>query len=359
MEYKPYLPILKWRLGEYQALSRLHPSIKSSIYPLFVVPPIEYDFETSSPKKTAEEHIKPLVKRLEEKWGEGPASIELHETLHSELMDSGVSVPEHVFNKLLSSSTNIQPVLRLNFDSTYISNLIGYCKNKKCGTTIRIKFEDLADSDLMNGLEDLIHDNKLDRAKIDLVIDFDSKCEYIPYTRIETLTNMLISNIGSFNTYRSIYLAGTTLDFSSVSKDTLVTQPREYWKFYKRFYIENCDSIPNLGYGDFAIEPPEFAPSLDMRVIKPAARIIYSIDEYWAISKGSAFRDNPAQMYDMCHDFVYKSGYYMSKSLSNGDMKIYECANKKCSNGSLTTWKEAGTSHHISFVVQQLATFHD
>ncbi|MGI2965905.1 beta family protein [Vibrio cholerae] len=359
MNYKPYLPILKWRQGEYQALLRLNSHIKQALYPLFVVPPIEYDFESKRPKKTAQDYIEPLVDRIEKKWGKGLASIQLHESLHDELMNDGTKVPIHIFNQLLTSQTTIQPVIMLDYTKTYIDTVIEYSKQKNCGLIIRITFETLADSDQMSRLDNWIEQYDLNRANIDIVVDYDTKAEYVPNEKLAFVTSILISNIDSFDSYRAIYLAGTTLDFSSVPTKSSVTQPREYWTFFKYFYKEKVATIPNLGFGDYAIEPPGFAPSLDMRKIKPAARIIYSTEDCWAISKGSAFRDNPAQMHDMCHDFVYKSGHFIDKKLSNGDMKIYECAHKQCSNGSLTTWKEAGISHHLSLIVHQLANFHE
>ncbi|MCL1047012.1 beta family protein [Shewanella electrodiphila] len=358
MDYKPYLPVLKWRQGEYQALMRLKSSVKSSIRPLFVIPPIEFDFETQMPKKTAQAHIEPLVKRLEDKWGDGIASMDLHVSLHTSTMQSGELVPEYVYRLLKQSKTNIKPVITLHDEPEYIRIIMDYCRAKACGLDIRIKFEELADAENMALLPKLIIENNLNMAGIEIIIDFGSKSEYEPFERIGTLLAVLISKIDSFSSYKSIYLVGTALDFSSVPTNSLVTQPRADWKFYRRFYKENFERISNLGFGDFSIEPPEFAPALDMRVIKPAARIIYSTEELWVINKGSAFRDNPKQMHSMCHDFVCKSGFYVGSSLSEGDLKIHECAYYLCSNGSLTTWKEVGTSHHISFVVHQLASLH-
>ena len=46
-----YVPVLKWRQGEYQTLHRLSDSIKDSITPLVNIPPIEWDFEEKRMKK--------------------------------------------------------------------------------------------------------------------------------------------------------------------------------------------------------------------------------------------------------------------------------------------------------------------
>ena len=76
-----YVPILKWRMGEYQALVRLEDTIKDNIVPLIIIPPIEYDFEEQQDKKTVEEHISPFANRFQAKWGERHALIDLHQSL--------------------------------------------------------------------------------------------------------------------------------------------------------------------------------------------------------------------------------------------------------------------------------------
>jgi hypothetical protein len=46
-----YVPSLRWRCGEYQALFRLKDSAKDRIVPFVVIPEIEFDFEEWRPKK--------------------------------------------------------------------------------------------------------------------------------------------------------------------------------------------------------------------------------------------------------------------------------------------------------------------
>jgi hypothetical protein len=46
-----YVPAIRWRQGEYQALLNLSEAAKSRIVPLITVPPLEYDFEDGEAKK--------------------------------------------------------------------------------------------------------------------------------------------------------------------------------------------------------------------------------------------------------------------------------------------------------------------
>lgn len=116
-----YMPILKWRLGEYQALLRLKGETKSSVLPLIVIPPVEFDFEDQRPKKSVSEHIEPFPKRFATKWGDSKALIDLHESLHSTEISDSCLVIEYIFNELRNNSEdhNAVPVLRLNMTKEF------------------------------------------------------------------------------------------------------------------------------------------------------------------------------------------------------------------------------------------------
>ena len=52
-----YVPCLRWKQGEYQALLRLSPSTKGCITPLIEVPEIGWDFELGREAKTIDGHL--------------------------------------------------------------------------------------------------------------------------------------------------------------------------------------------------------------------------------------------------------------------------------------------------------------
>jgi hypothetical protein len=64
-----YVPALRWRQGEYQALFRLATAAKDRIVPYITIPEVEFDFELWQPKKTVQEHVHPFPARFNAKWG--------------------------------------------------------------------------------------------------------------------------------------------------------------------------------------------------------------------------------------------------------------------------------------------------
>lgn len=51
-DHNHYVPVLKWRQGEYLALSRLTATVMDWVTPLFEVPTEAWDFEAEAPAKS-------------------------------------------------------------------------------------------------------------------------------------------------------------------------------------------------------------------------------------------------------------------------------------------------------------------
>jgi hypothetical protein len=95
-----YVPSLRWRQAEYQALMRLRDDAKDRVLPLIVVPKPEYDFEKKRMKKTVEEQVQPFAAQLKLKWGTRPAWIDIHPEIVSTRMADGKLPLGHVFDTL-------------------------------------------------------------------------------------------------------------------------------------------------------------------------------------------------------------------------------------------------------------------
>src|SRR3979411_1451196 len=105
-----YVPGIKWRQGEYQALLRLTDPAKGRIVPLITVPDVEYDFDDGTPKHTVQEHLEKFPHRYKQKWKTRPAWIDVDVKLHTGAMLSGVSVYAFVFDELRKFGAKAVPV---------------------------------------------------------------------------------------------------------------------------------------------------------------------------------------------------------------------------------------------------------
>ena len=345
---------MKWRQGEYQALLRLDQKIKKNLYPLFVIPPVEYDFEEQKQKKTAEQHVEKLAKRYKEKWGGQPSLIDIDTSLHLDNVKDGRTIPEFIFDELHSQKGHFSPVIQLNYDKSYLNAVKKSWQECSYGIGLRISLDELADSTNYTKIQQVLSYINCTPTNIDLIIDFKKGAEYKPTENVTLMLSILLGLLPNISEYKSIYIVGTSLELDIVKKPG-TEQERNDWIFYKSLHSVVKTDFPNLGFGDYTIETPVFS-SLDMRMMKPAAKLVYSYEDKWIIYKGSSFRDNPSQMKDLCTQLISSpQKYFYGKSYSKGDEKIYDCSKEKCGNGNLSTWKEGAVSHHLTLAVHQIA----
>jgi len=86
-DHRHYVPCLRWKQGEYQAILRLHAPTKEMVTPLIQIPEIGYDFKEKKLKNTIDEHLSDFVlKKIYRKWGNSFCFVDLNPIKPSERM---------------------------------------------------------------------------------------------------------------------------------------------------------------------------------------------------------------------------------------------------------------------------------
>lgn len=349
-----YVPILKWRQGEYQALLHLSTTTKEKIVPLIVIPPIEYDFEEEKLKKTIQEHIEPFANRFQQKWGNRFALLDFHSSIRLETMNSGEKVPEYVFSELRKKNCTAIPVTALERDRSYQRSIKAVVSKDANGCCLRLTISQAMSTNVNSQIQALFKTIGVSEHEVDLVLDLEEPDNFEPYAVFTKLVLAAICRIQNLDIFRSFVLSGMSLKLNEIKKPGGQV-PRHEWLLYKSL-LNSIGSLRVPSYSDYTIETPKFV-SLDMRKLRPAGKIAYTCDQSWLVPKGDMFRGNENQMIDHCNTIV-SSGQYSGPSFSYGDKRIDETSRKISNCGNLSTWKQVGVNHHIETAVSQLAILH-
>src|SRR5207247_5316293 len=118
-DHRHYVPCIRWKQGEYQALLRLKLEAKDSITPLIEIPEIGWDFESQEEAKTIDEHLEKFGKRFSEKWSYRWAFIDLKLIDSKERMKDGRHPIRFVFDEVRRHSGWAIPVVGIDRDAAY------------------------------------------------------------------------------------------------------------------------------------------------------------------------------------------------------------------------------------------------
>ncbi|MGB2799713.1 MAG: beta family protein [Dehalococcoidia bacterium] len=349
-----YVPCLRWKQGEYQALYRLSSKTQESIVPLIEIPEIGYDFESRMNSKSIDEHLYKFAKRVKDKWG-GHCLVDMHLIESSQRMNSGQHPFVFVLEDLRLKGVLAIPVIGLKQAYDCQNEIEAIVATDMRGICIRISIEEAAKPDLAASLGTLIQQYNVEADECDFILDMGAP-NFEPIDSFGKLLEKIIGKLPHLNEWRSFALIGTSFPQSmgGVKLGASII-PRNEWTLYKsliRRLIVSGIRIPT--FGDYVINHPDVL-LLDMRLVKPSATVRYTIEDGWLILKGYNVRDYRYGQYrGLCQEIV-ASKYYSGKTFSEGDKYIHGCAQGTESTGQLTTWRWVGTNHHLEKVVQDVA----
>lgn len=344
-----YTPVLKWREAEYQALYRLEEDQKQHVVPLIVIPPVELDFETRIAHKTLDEHIDAFVDRFGKKWNTRRALVDLHPSLLGEMLSTGEDAMTYIFRQLSEMEHHAVPVVGQADQA--IARALKIAKRDQRGLGLRISPEQILDGTLARRKAQLLPD--MDLSQIDLIIDLQKPTNFEPVDGFATALSMHINEIEDLLEYRSFIVLGTSIRLPEIETPGGRLRRHE-WHLYSELLKPEYELQRRPTYGDYTIETPEFAPGLDFRKISPAAKIVYTIPHEWFVVKGRAYRNDTRQMRNLGEQ-ITKSPYYSGPEFSFGDRRIKEVVDGVRKPGHLGMMKQVGISHHLSFVLHDLA----
>lgn len=350
-----YVPVLRWRQGEYQALMRLSKPIKNKIVPLITVPEVEFDFELWQPKKTVHEHVFPFPGRFRNKWGSRAAWITLDEKIAVDRMDDGRHVFDYIFDTLRPHPTLAIPTIPLSADADTLAATRRAIAHDQHGVGIVLRLEDLMTGNPKGKVVKTMSGVSAEFENIDLFVDLRAP-NFEPYPAFANALVMAMHKMGDLTQFRNLVLVSTAIpeSFADVAKGTDQI-PRHDWLFYQTLLTALPSGMRRPTYGDYTIVHPKFV-ARDMRMIKAAGKVIYTTPESWATRKGGAFYSNGTQMHTHCEQIVSDTAFqFQGAAFSYGDDYIAKCAVKQEKPSNLTRWKNVGINHHITMVVNDLA----
>ncbi len=355
-DHEHYVPCLRWKQGEYQAVLRLSKSAKRSLTPFIEVPEIGFDFEAQSDKRTVDEHLEPFAKRVSTKWGQQPCFVDLNLLDSKTMMKSRRHPVDYVFNELRAEKCHAVPVTGLERDHRYQSSVKRAISKDKKGLCLRIGIELANRSSLEVNLNKLLKLMEMRANECDLVLDLGSP-NFLPLEGFSKLVQAIIERIPYLKKWRTFILLGASFPQSMAEvKHSPSVIERYEWLLYKKVASRLGSSrIPT--FGDYTISHPQVL-LVDMRKVKPSASIRYAIDDAWFVVKGPNVRDHKFGQYKGHCRTVMDSQGYCGDSFSKGDEYIKGCAGGTETTGNLTTWRWVGTNHHLEKVVRDVASFY-
>lgn len=356
--HKHYVPVLKWKQGEYQALYHLTNPIKDNLTPLLEIPPIGFDFETGIDRKNIDDHIGDFGKRLKAKWQRRFCFVDTKYIRAATRMADGQHFIEEIFEDARDNNCRAIAVVGLVNDRHSLTATASVIRADRRGVALRLKLDDFEATNLPSDIRKIFNILGVNCAITDLIVDVG----VIRFQHTRTYVRMMINLLGmipALERWRTFTIVGTNYPATIVGlKTPFDFFPRQEWITYQALVKRLLGSRTRIPtFGDYAVAHPD-PVELNMRYINPVAKLRYTIDEHWHIGKGIPVKTHGFGQYRrLCRELMGQS-YFDGADYSAGDEYIVDCEAGTAKTGNLTTWVWVSTNRHLTKVVNDLATFH-
>ncbi len=344
-----YLPILKWKQGEQVALRNLTSDVKSNILPLLEV--VGVSARTSGgPTKPVAEHLTHAAIQMEKCWGtSAPLLLDTH-LLSPEVRIDGRSALVYTLGEAHARNIPAVPVVSTTCGAAELRALAGSAAT--VGAAIREPLKNVVRASFPEALARTLRALKVCPSQVDFVLDVGEVNEgnrEVQAIAVEQALARLPSG-----DWRSLTVASAAFPVNLAGmRPGLHALARADFQLW-----ESVSGLPqHPSFGDYAIAHPEM-PDLDMSKVKVSASIRYTTPDAFVVARGRVVTDDRhggyGQFNTLAGDLVNHAAF-AGASFSWGDGYIATCAGGG-KTGSLTTWRQVGTNHHITMVVRQLAS---
>jgi hypothetical protein len=356
--HQHYVPVLKWKQGEYQALNRLTNTVKDNLTPLIEIPAVGYDHETGTDRESIDAHLGDFGRRLKAKWQSRPCFVDTKYIVPATRMADGRHFIERVFEDARTERCNAIPVVGLSNDLQSLAATAAVIRTDRRGVALRLELPDFDHANLSTEIGRVLTALNVSYADTNLIID-EGAPNFQPVTVfVQMMLTLVKTMIPVLNRWRTFTIVGTSYPATVAGLATPFQDiPRQEWIAYRALVhrLGSESRIPT--FGDYAVAHPD-PVELDMRIIKPFAKLRYTFNDRWHIGKGATVRTHGFGQYQRLCQELTAQPYFDGPGYSAGDDYIAGCAAGTERTGNLTTWVWVSTNRHLTKVTTDLAIFH-
>jgi hypothetical protein len=352
---KFYLPIVKSKQGEFDALELLNLDVKGLVMPLIEVAKLEFDNTEKAKPKTIEKHLDNICKRVSTKWGRSNAFIDTH--LVNDTLPDGKNCIEYMYDRFAKSLGIPSLVIQFSTpENIIIAIKEAMEKYNLPDVAIRMTVADILSPDLLEKLEILLQKTGKEPANCHLILDMNGA----DFSNAADLSDTLIDHFRVFpffKAWKSVTLCGGSFPKTNLLKQGVNEVPRGEWVLYTQLVgkLRSQDFERNINYGDYGIVAPGHF-EYDPLKMDRSANIRYTHDKSWYVIKGKSLKlEGHAQYFNLAKNIVNESGYFLGENFSAGDLHLKKCSDAQTKSGNPTVWNKIGFNHHFTKVLKDLS----
>jgi hypothetical protein len=342
-----YVPVLKVKRGEKNALRGISARHKQHITPLL-------EIVERKEGKTVGSHLDTAFKDL----AEGLSSYTRCFLDARGLAPDGPSAASDVFTRALGARIVFTPVTGVSRTADVAAAL----QHRAHGLGLRLTRDDFEAGTLTTKIDKFVSQHDLHRAETDLIIDLGSVDDMI-VDGVAALTRAFLDAVPTHLEWRTFTVSACSfpMGMGGVDRNSHEQIERSEWRAWRdHLHRERASLVRLPTYSDCAIQHPSGVEGFDPRIMQVSAAVRYTLPDEWLLIKGESTRSVPpsVQFPQLAKRLVYGQlkPLFAGASHCAGCLEMKRAADGIERLGSAEVWRRLGTLHHISSVIEEMAS---
>jgi hypothetical protein len=344
-----YVPVLKVKLNEKKALGCISSTLQPRITPLL-------EIVKRKPEKaaTVDAHLNTAFKNLANNVRAYPRCF----LDAREIAADGAAAAAEVFRRASSEGIMFTPVTGISRTADVAAAL----SNRTHGVALRLTRDELESGGLPGKLRGFLARHGLAPEEIDLIVDLGPVDELI-VDGVAALSNAFLADVPDHRRWRTFTVSACAFPQSmgGVGRQSDSLVERADWIAWRDRLHAMRGTLQRLPtFSDCAIQHPTGVEDFDFRTMQMSSSIRYTLADAWLLIKGESTRSTrpgvqfPALATKLAYGHLQPS--FSGPTHCDGCAGTKAAADRAGGFGSAGAWRRLGTIHHVSMVMQGLAS---
>jgi len=354
-----YVPILKGKTGEYDALHVDSQLVRNAATPL-VEAQLKLGRRGIAGASQIADHLWRALGPKRPFYLDFPR-LEGDETV--QIKRQPVNVIAYVLAECRSSkgAMHVIPVATTRMHPARTHAIADAAATDMRGVCLRLtrdEFIGASKQDLSGTITGVLGSLRISAVDIDLMLDLG-----LVTKRKATSSGVAqaISRLPHIDQWRNLIVAGSVIPptLKQFPTNRISTLPRDEWVLWIELTNLSRTDLPRLPtYADYGIqspEPPVDLDEMDPRLIRSLMRVSirYTSEDNYLIARGGKASLGPEQYIQLCKKLMHHSDF-KGAGFSAGDKCIVDVADGTRRPADQRMWRMVGASHHMQLVCSQL-----
>jgi hypothetical protein len=282
-----YVPVLRWKQAEKDALEWLRQEDRSRLKPLLEIIPQSFRGKDGGPTSSVRAVLATIARDIGTHWGPLPVFVDVDHLIKAGIREpSGCQLLEVLAEEtrrllpLFPRKSNLVPVTGLGRSEDHQSAVSSIVEEDKTGACFWITPREVSHRKLADKVEALLSRFRLDMADADLLVDYQAAKASQPDLKT------LCASLPQLSKWRSfiVLIGAFPIDLQELEKNRRHTVPRDDWLFWHNQVRTLPRGTRRPTFGDYTIQHPIYKEPPGNA--NPSASIRYTHSEYWVIMRG-------------------------------------------------------------------------